>query len=292
MQLKAMEIPKRRGRPPKLLAVPAGLLSLQDANPETAAGWFDLADRLLLLEKSGCSQGMLGAAIGRSQATISRLIKTAAWPARLRARILIHEGKFPPPLLMRLARITWKDQGRVGKDGRRRVLKSRMTLEAAVEQIIEGKNPFTVSEPAQVRAARMQELANEERSSRQATVKKLEDAEAEIRALKKELSMDKFSAALRRVKELEAEVQRLAHAPGMEAAPRPKSENLLRTEGDVSAALNGAKANIIDWGRGLMLLSAGNGDVLEGICERIKLLTAVRFKNGRPLCPACRAMIP
>jgi hypothetical protein len=285
----ALETSKGRGRPPKLRVVPSQLIGLKP--PATAEEWFDLGDRLLLLDKAGHAQPMMGQALGVSQATVSRMIKAAAWPTQIRAKILIHEDRFPLRMLMRLARTTFKDQGRVTSDGRRRVLKSRMTLAAAVDLVIEGKFPFQISEPAEARAKRLEQLVNEERSSRQAQQRKVEHLEAEVRSLQGELSMDKFSAALRRVKELEAEVQRLAHAPGTETVQPPKSENVKRTEEDLSAALSNAKANIIDWSKGLMVISAGNGDVLDGVCDRIKLLSVVRFKHGRPLCSACRSMI-
>jgi hypothetical protein len=291
----ALNLQKRRGRPRR---VPLDSVSVQDLDPNPRArdAFFDFADRLLLLEKRGHAQEDLGRALGLSQPSVSRYIKAAAWPAGIRARILLADPmKFPVETLVRLARTTWKDQGRVSSDGRRRVLKSRMTLRAAVDLIIEGKSPFAAAiEPARARARRMEEIANEERSARQAQKAELERLEAENRQLRADLSMDKYSDALRKCAQLEAEVVRLRAVPDAgEPVRKPRDEDLKRADAGLAESLGLGPADVetLDSARGLVLVRARNAEVLDGLREKISLLRVVRFKHGRAMCSSCRGMI-
>jgi hypothetical protein len=110
----------------------------------------------------------------------------------------------------------------------------------------------------------------DERGRRQALQTRVDELQRDRRALEDQLSADVLSQALRRVRDLESEVVRLRVLPsGGAAAPRkPKSPDLEYADDQLRSAL-GCRVDTIDWAAGLLLIHAGNGDILDGVRERI-----------------------
>lgn len=68
---------------------------------------------------------------------------------------------------------------------------------------------------------------------------------------------------------MEAKLIRLRAMP-VGSSSRESAKNAdLQYQDDQLRAFLGCKVDTIDWARGLLLLNAGNGDVLDGVRERL-----------------------
>lgn len=268
MEAVQMTKPLRRGRPKRRIFDPA-LLTGWNPRPEGAAAWFAVGDHIAMLRSEGYAAEDIALHFGVSPATVSRWVRGARWPRNIRGRILLKAESFPVPVLMRLARTTFRDQGsQTASDGRKGP-KSRLTLLGAVLTIIEGKKLPRPADNARERAGRLERALVDERGRRQALSEECQRLREDRRQLEQQLSADALTQALRRVRELEAEVVRLRVLPGGGAAARkPKSPDLEYQDDRLQAAL-GCRVDTIDWAAGLLLIRAGNGDILDGVRERL-----------------------
>jgi len=256
-----------RGRPKRRLWTDE-LLAGYEARPASTDGWFTVGDRLAALSRAGYAVEDMALSLGVSPAFISRMIKGSKWPKAVRARILLCREKFPPEVLMRMARQTFKDQGsQTAKDGRIGP-KSRLTLLGAVLLTIEGKPLPKLRSASQSRAEHFEKMAIEERGRRQALQSRVDELEGEKKALFDQLSTDVLSQKLKENQELLSEVQRLRLVPGAPQKRPEKSADLQRQDDDLGSVLK-CRVDTLDWPRGIMLIKAGNGDMLDGIRERI-----------------------
>lgn len=260
-------------RPPAVTAGKKGRPAAQPLDPTTCQGismkpanaseWFTLGERLLALETAGHSQAAIARALGTGTATISRLQKAARWPGTIRARILSCAELFPPPLLMRLARRTFKDEGSTVAGANRRLCRSRVTLAAAVELTIQKRK---LPEPSAAAPAReIEDRALEERTRRQELQKKLEALAEENRQLRAAVSMDQLSALLRENRALRVELHRLQAASGSVPRKERTADQLYR-DGILGTTLRCA-VETVDWKRGLLLLNFRSGDLLDGFFD-------------------------
>lgn len=269
MDQKAAEKPKGRGRPKRQIFDPAFVPGLSGL-PTDAESFFAIGDRIAALRSEGFAAEDIALHFGVSPATVSRWVRGARWPKNVRARILLKAEAFPVPVLMRLARTTFKDQGsQTASDGRKGP-KSRLTLLGAVLRITEGKALPKVSENVRARAERLERALIDERGRRQALSEECRALKEEKQKLEEQFSGDVLSRALRRNHELESELERLRLVPG--AAPnRPKKSADLERSDEQLASVLGCRVDTLDWSRGLLLIKAGNGDILDGVRERIIL---------------------
>lgn len=265
METVKQKTPDRRGRPKRKPFDPL-LMAGWNPRPTTAGAWFALGDHIAWLRSEGYAAEDIATCFGVSPATVSRWVRGARWPKNIRARILLKTESFPIPVLMRLARTTFKDQGsQTAADGRKGP-KSRLTLLGAVLRIVEGKALPKVSEEARARTDRLERALIEERGRRQALSEECERLRSDKRALEEQMSSDVLSQTLRRNQELESEVQRLRLVPGAAPSRPKKSADLERADELLQSAL-GCRVDTLDWSKGLLLIKAGNGDILDGIRE-------------------------
>jgi hypothetical protein len=268
--------PKKRGRP-KRKPFDRTLTLGWNSRPETAAAWFAVGEHIAMLRAQGYAAADIAEEMGVSPATVSRWVRGARWPAGIRARILIasqsaavsgRKDPFPVKILMRLARTTFKDQGSQTAKDARKGPKSRLTLMGAVLAIIEGKSLPRVQDDARARADRLEKALVDERGRRHALTEECQRLKDDKRALDEQLSADVLSKALRRNHELESELQRLRLVPGAAPVRPKKSPDLERADELLQSAL-GCRVDTLDWSRGLLLIKAGNGDILDGVRERL-----------------------
>lgn len=108
----------------------------------------------------------------------------------------------------------------------------------------------------------------DESGRRHALTEECQRIKEDKRAVEEQLSGDVLSKALRRNQELESEVQRLQLVPGASPSRPKKSSDLERADELLQSAL-GCRVDNLDWSKGLLLIKAGNGDILDGVRERI-----------------------
>lgn len=252
------------GRPQSLSA--EGLdLSMITLSAPSLPLWLARADELSRLQKAGYSLEDIAKRLGVSLTTLSRWKKAASWPKSVRATMLLAQKRFPQSVLYRISSIRFKD-GTRKKTGKGK--RSHLSLSSAVSLIAEGKNLPEPGSLLKKKAERLEQALNDERRRRHLAEEKIEKSKSDIRALEDQLSRDALSAALRETAKLKAELLRIkaAGASGSTAAIDARSEDLKRLDDQLSGKLH-CKVQTLDWAKGLLLINAMNGDLLEGIRE-------------------------